>query len=181
LGHHDKKEKFRSYLARVSPVTSSGKIHRQDETMKSPYRFDQPEKSGQYRMIMFEQKQCKTCDELHLDILQREESKQQIKKFDVAVLDMWSDEKITRPDGKSAKIKDWAKQLDIQYAPSLVFLNPQGKEVFRIEAYLRSFHVQSVMDYVSSGAYKTQPNFQRYIDSRADKLRAMGIEVDLMN
>jgi hypothetical protein len=36
------------------------------------------------------------------------------------------------------------------------------------------------MDYVASGAYKEQPNFQRYIDARADELRKQGIEVNLM-
>ena len=36
------------------------------------------------------------------------------------------------------------------------------------------------MDYVASGAYLTQPNFQRYIDERADHLRELGIEVNLM-
>jgi thioredoxin-related protein len=130
---------------------------------------------------MFEQKQCTECDELHLDMLKRKESLEQIKKFDVAVLDMWSEEKVTRPDGTQSSIKDWAKDLNIQYAPSMVYFDTQGKEVFRSDGYLRSFHVQSVMDYVSSDAYKTQPNFQRYIDARAHDLRAEGIEVDLMN
>jgi hypothetical protein len=53
--------------------------------------------------------------------------------------------------------------------------------VFRADAYLKAFHTQSVMDYVSSGAYKTQSNFQRYIDERADHLREQGIEVNIMD
>ena len=55
-----------------------------------------------------------------------------------------------------------------------------GKEVFRTDGYLKAFHVQSTLDYVSSGAYKTQPEFQRFIEDRADKLLAQGIEVDIM-
>ena len=180
LERHDKKEAFHNYLTRVSPAPAKGVIHREVETMSSPYRFDnKPE--GNYRLVMFEQKECKTCDELHLDVLKRKESQEMIKSFEVAVLDMWSDEKVTTPDGKSIKVRDWAKQLNIQYAPSLVYFDKHGKEVFRTEAYLRSFHVQSTMDYVASGAYKEQPNFQRYIDDRAHKLREMGIEVDIMN
>ncbi|MDH5472938.1 MAG: thioredoxin fold domain-containing protein [Gammaproteobacteria bacterium] len=181
LGKHDKNEKFNSYLARVSPAPASGKIHREQETLKSPYRFDTKPALANYRLVMFEQKQCEACDELHQVILQRDESKALLEKFEVSVLDMWSDEMITRPDGKQVTARDWARQLNIQYAPSMVFFDNHGKEVFRIEAYLKSFHVQSVMDYVASSAYQTQPNFQRYIDSRADKLREMGIAVDLMN
>jgi len=36
------------------------------------------------------------------------------------------------------------------------------------------------MDYVTTSAYLEQPNFQRYIDTRADHLREQGIEVNLM-
>jgi len=54
-------------------------------------------------------------------------------------------------------------------------------ECVRSDGYLRAFHVVSVLDYVSSEAYKTQPNFQRYIDNRAHELREQGIEVDFMN
>ena len=180
LGKNDLKESFRSYLARVSPEPASGRIHRQVETMKSPYDFHKTP-SEDYRLVMFEQKQCRECDELHLDILKRDTSKQLLKQFDVAVLDMWSEEKITRPDGKQVKVRDWAKQLNVQYAPSMIYLNKQGEEVFRSEGYLKAFHIQSVMDYVASGAYKEQPNFQRYIDGRAHRLREQGIKVDIMN
>lgn len=178
LGHHDKKQQFRAYLSEVSPAKAKGKIYKSVETIKSPYDFSQA--ANKYRVVMFEQKQCGECDELHNDILLQPESKKQLKKFDVAVVDMWSEEKIIRPDGKQSNIKDWARDLNIQYAPSLVYFNQQGQEVFRSDGYLRTFHVQSVMDYVSSEAYKSQKNFQRYIDKRAHDLRAQGIEVDIM-
>ncbi len=179
LGKHDKKETFRAYLARVSPVAAKGKINRDLETIKQPYDFSR--KKNRYQLIMFEQKQCRECDELHNDVLQRKESRQLLEKFDIAVLDMWSDDKMIRPDGMQSRIKGWAKELNIQYAPSLVYFDTQGKEVFRSDAYLKSFHIQSVMDYVSSGAYKEEPNFQRYIDKRAEHLREQGVTVDLMN
>lgn len=178
LGHHDKNEKFRSYLSKVSPAKEKGKINKEIETIKSPYDFSQDSK--RYQLVMFEQKQCKECDELHNDILKRKESKEQLGKFDVAVLDMWSEDKITRPDGVKSSIKNWAKDLNIQYAPSLVYFDPDKQEVFRSDAYLKAFHVQSVMDYVSSAAYKKQANFQRYIDARAEHLEEQGIEVDIM-
>ncbi len=178
LGHHDKKEKFRAYLARVSPVKTKGKIYTEVESVKAPYNFSQA--TNKYRLVMFEQKQCADCDELHNEVLTRKESIEQLKKFDVSVLDMWSGDEITLANAKKSSIKDWAKQLDIQYAPSLVFFNPQGQEVFRIDGYLKSFHIQSVMDYVSSGAYKTQKNFQRYIDARAKTLEEQGMHIDLM-
>ena len=41
-------------------------------------------------------------------------------------------------------------------------------------------YVQLVMGYVSSQAYKTQANFQRYIERRAEFLSEQGIEVYIM-
>jgi thioredoxin-related protein len=172
--------KFQDYLARVAPQPATGKLHTGVSNV-DPGNLNAALEPGRYLLVIFGQKQCATCDELHLDILQREESRELLQRLNVAVIDMWSDQKIITPDGGQQKIADWAKKLDIKYAPSLVYFNDKGEEVFRSDAYLRSFHVQSVMDYVTTGAYLEQPNFQRYIDERADNLRAQGIEVNLMD
>lgn len=173
--------KFSEYLAVVSPPKSTGKLHRTIETVQKPYQFRQLLKNRKPLIVMFEQKQCPACDELHLDILKRPESKKLLKPFEIAVLDMWGDETLIKPNGRRSNASNWAKELDINYAPSLVFFDSTGKDVFRIEGYLKSFHVQSVLDYVAHEAYKKQSNFQRWIDERAHKLREQGIEVDLMN
>jgi thioredoxin-related protein len=87
---------------------------------------------------------------------------------------------LRRPDGKTSSIARWAAELNVQYAPTLVFFDEHGTEVFRTEAYLKAFHTQSAIDYVASAAYKDQPSFQRFISARADALEARGIHVDLM-
>jgi thioredoxin-related protein len=117
---------------------------------------------------------------LHLDILKRPASREQLDGFDVILLDMWSQHPVTRPDGKTTSVTQWARDLNVQYAPTLVFFDGQGVEVFRTEAYLKAFHIQSSMDYVASGAYLQQPEFQRFIAARADALEARGVHVDLM-
>jgi thioredoxin-related protein len=62
----------------------------------------------------------------------------------------------------------------------MVFFDPKGQEVFRTGAYLKTFHVHGAMDYVATGAYQHQPNFQRFLQHRTDALHARGFEVDLM-
>ena len=171
---------YQDYLAKVEPQPASGKLHTEVISVKNNGNLQQALSSEKHLLVMFEQKQCASCDELHNDMLKREEGKKQLARFNVALFDMWSHEKIITPAGKQIKIRDWVKQLDVKYAPSMVYFNGKGEEVFRTDAYLKSFHTHSVMDYVASGSYKTQPNFQRYIDTRADELREQGIEVDLM-
>jgi len=53
--------------------------------------------------------------------------------------------------------------------------------VFRIDAYLRPFHLASALDYVASGAYRKEPSFQRYLQARAEHLRGRGERIDLWN
>jgi len=171
---------YQDYMASVSPQPSSGKLHDDINSAVSTTDFSKSLSKDKPLLVMFEQKKCASCDELHGDIMKRKESTELLSRFRVAVVDMWSDRQITTPGGENMKMRDWVKKLDVKYAPSLVFFDETGAEVFRTDAYLRAFHIQSVMDYVSSKAYLEQPNLQRYIDARADALRAQGIEVDLM-
>lgn len=168
---------YQDYMEKVDPQPASGRLH---DDINSVVSISDLSKTNKPLLVMFEQKKCSTCDELHQDIIKRKETIEQLSKFDVAVLDMWSSQVINTPTGKKMKIRDWVKKLDVKYAPSLLFFDADGEEVFRTDAYLKAFHTQSVMEYVSSGAYKTQSNFQRYIDERADHLREQGIEVNLM-
>jgi len=174
----EEKISYQDYMAKVNPQPSSGRLHDDINTVASAINLTQKNKP---LLLMFEQRKCNTCDELHLDILKRKDSIELLSHFNVLVLDMWSDKKITTPAGKTIKIRDWVKQLNVKYAPSLLFFDVEGEEVFRTDAYLKAFHTQTAMDYVASEAYKTQSNFQRYVDKRADYLREQGIEVNLMD
>jgi thioredoxin-related protein len=181
VGQHKEKEiSFRDFWKARSPSAASGKLHQSPDWLQPPYPLDR-RKSGKPLLVFFEQKDCAACDELHEDILAREESRKLLAKFDVALFDIWSKTPLTTPDGRATTASEWAKVLNIQYVPSMVMFDAAGKEVFRSDAYLRTFHVQSVLDYVASGAYLKQPNFQRYIQARADALEAQGVHIDLMD
>jgi thioredoxin-related protein len=171
---------FREYLQQVAPEKASGKLHHEPWSMKPPYQLSRKEtKAERPLLVLFEQKQCRICDELHNDILQREGVRALIDMFDVVQLDMWSDTPLVTPEGKRTTAKEWAGQLNVQYAPSMVYFDTEGKEVFRSEAYLKSFHVQTVMNYVALEAYKEYPSFQRFAQARADQIEAEGGHVDM--
>jgi len=171
---------FRTWVAATAPAPASGVLHREPQWL-SPDADLARRTSGRPLLVMFEQKDCAPCDELHMDILQRPESREQLARFDVVLLDMWSREPVHRPGGTTGSVSEWARKLKIQYAPSLVFFDAGGREVFRTEAWLRSFHIQSAMDYVASGSYREQPDFQRFLGTRADALEARGVHIDLLD
>lgn len=173
------RQSFRDYLRQQAPVAAQGKLHQDAGYLAAPYQLNK-RAAGRPLAVLFEQVDCAPCDELHQDILKRPESRALLAKFDVVLLDMWSKTPVTTPDGQTLTAAQWARALNVQYAPTLVMFAANGTEAFRTEAYLRAFHIQSALDYVVSAAYQEQPNFQRYIQTRADALRARGVAVDIM-
>jgi thioredoxin-related protein len=129
--------------------------------------------------VVFETPYCSGCDELHREGFRRPEVNAQLAKFDVARISLLQNEKIIIPDGKSVRASEFARLLKITYTPSIVFFDRAGREVFRIEAYLRPFHLAGSFDYVSSGAYRKQPSFQRFLQAKAERMRSRGQAVEL--
>ncbi|MCK5896884.1 MAG: thioredoxin fold domain-containing protein [Cocleimonas sp.] len=146
-----------------------------DLAVKQPNEKDK----GKYQAVFFEEPHCKPCDLLHQKTLHDKETLKLIKQFKATQLNRYAKTAVITPSGKVTTAKKWATQLNISYLPAIVFFDPKGKEVMRIDAQMRSFHIQSVFDYVLSKAYKTELSFQRYISARADKLREQGRNIDI--
>ncbi|MBU1191263.1 MAG: thioredoxin fold domain-containing protein [Gammaproteobacteria bacterium] len=177
--HVETRMSFRDYVKQQAPVAASGKLHQDPSYLQAPYQLAK-RTGGRPLAVFFEQAECAACDELHQDILKRTESQALLSQYDVVVLDAWSKTPVTTPAGKSITAGEWAREMNVQYVPTLILFDAKGNEAFRTEAYLKAFHIQSALDYVATGAYTAQPNFQRYISSRAEALEAKGIHVDIM-
>ena len=173
---------FRDYYAKVAPQAASGELHQLAASLPQPLKL-RDDRVDSYRplLVMFEQRVCAECNELHQDVLRRPAVANALTNLDVAIVDMWSSDPLQTPDGRELPARDWARELQVNHAPSLVFFDSAGQEVFRTGAYLKSFHVHGAIDYVISGAYKAQPNFQRFLQHRTEALHARGFEVDLMD
>ena len=168
---------FPEYLAKLAPPPAKGMLHAEPFFAKPPYDLSKPA-GGKPVAVFFEQKDCAGCDTLHRDVLSQSATQTQLRRFHVIQLDRWSDTPVVTPAGSRTTARRWADELNVAYVPSAVLFDG-GKEAIRIEAFLKGFHVQSVLDYVASGAYKTQPELQRFIRERADHLREQGVAIDL--
>ena len=158
----------------------SGVFHDEPFFRKEPYVFDRRKPATRPLAVFFEQRNCPGCDEMHATALKADLTRQLLSRFDVFRLDMSGSEAITSPDGAKTSAAQWARELNVQYAPSVVFFDGRGREVFRVDAYVRTFHLQSALDYIASGAYLTEPDFQRFVQARGDAIRERGGRVDLM-
>jgi thioredoxin-related protein len=170
---------YNEYLAASADEASSGRITQEEFCSTAPLDLSTNDTSDRPTAVFFEQKQCPNCDVLHSRVLSEPSTRAMAEKFRCVQLDMWSNEKVTTPAGVALTAREWAKQLDVKYAPTIVLFGRDGQEVIRSEAWFKTFHTQSIFDYVYSGAYRSEPEFQRYITDRADRLREDGTEVDI--
>jgi thioredoxin-related protein len=102
-----------------------------------------------------------------------------LPKFDLARFSLSDKAELTGPEGARTTAEAWARELKVSYTPTIVFFDDRGQEVFRIEAYLRPFHLATSFDYVASGAFRTEPEFQRFIQAKAERMRAQGTKIEL--
>ena len=116
---------------------------------------------------------------MHRDGFSRDEVRAEIQRFDVVRFPLGEPLSVITPGGRNTRADEWARTLNIVYTPSIVFFDASGKEVIRTEAYFRPFHLAGAFAYVSSGAYRREPSFQRFLQARAERMRLEGKTVDL--
>ncbi len=172
---------FSAFLAQNQSGPASETLNEEPFFQKPPFALARSGSVSAQRplLVLFEQPRCAACDEFHQDVLAREATRDQLDDFDVVQLSRWADTPVLTPSGERTTAREWADTLEVKYSPSLLFFDEAGREVFRTEAYLKSFHVQSALEYVASGAYRDEPEFQRFVQARADRLEAEGAHVDI--
>lgn len=162
-----KGRKFEEFMQAAAKEAASPKLHDEPFFLKPPVRLD----SRKPVALLFETPYCAGCDDLHRDGFKRPDVRKLLERFDFYRLTL---------DERRDATTTWADALRVSYTPTIVWFDG-GKEVFRVESYLRPFHLASALEYVASRAYRTEPSFQRYVQARAERLRQRGQNVDLWN
>jgi len=176
-GRMESKVAFGDYIKTAIREPASPQLADEPFFLKPPY--DLRRKPGAKPVaVLFETPYCAACDELHKDGFARPELRGLIGRFDVVRLSLADRSEVITPQGKKISGEAWSRELKVAYTPTIVLFDA-GREVFRIEAYLRPFHLASALDYVASGTYRTEPSFQRFIQARAERLRQAGATVEL--
>lgn len=178
----ERAQSFGDYLDQHARPPASARLNAEPGFLTPPWRLADAlaQGGGKPLLVIFEQGQCAACDELHRDALPRPEVKALIERFVVAQIDVTTRDPVQTPAGAFLPARDWARVIGVAYTPSLVFFDAAGREVFRVEGYLRPFHLASSLEYVASGSYRTESEFQRFVEARAAARRARGEAVDLM-
>ncbi|MDK9701740.1 MAG: thioredoxin fold domain-containing protein [Sulfuritalea sp.] len=169
---------FAEHMKAVPQTGASATLHDEPFLMKPPFNLVR-KPGGKPLAVLFETRHCAPCDELHKEGFKREKTLAAISRFDVVRFSLSGREALTTPDGRSTNAEAWGRELKVSYTPSVVFFDDSGREVFRLEAYLRPFHLASSFEYVGSGAYRKEPEFQRFLQNKAEHMKAGGEKLEL--
>ena len=148
-----------------------------EQTAPAPKSFAAPKgklhSPGRRTVVFVSQGGCEICGEWR-DYLEKESDKWGTH-FQLVAIDRFG----KKPAADNESESEWAKKMKVSFAPTLIFLEKDGREFFRADGYLRAFHLDSVLDYAAAGAVAAEPEFQRFLQNRADKIREAGGEVVL--
>ena len=177
-GHMEHRQALGDYLKQHVRDSASPVLHDEPFFLGPPYDLRR-KPDAKPLAVLFETPYCSPCDELHREGLQRPEVRALVSGFDVARFSLAASTPLTSPAGRTTTAQAWARELGVTYTPTIVFFDRSGVEVFRIDAYLRPFHLAASFDYVAGDGYRSEPSFQRYLQARAERLRTRGETVDL--
>lgn len=168
---HYQRETFRSYLERadVPLVFDSGDLNYEGFFLPPPYALARTHRPGERPLIVFfEQPECHACDILHTGPLTEPEIRERLARFETVQLNLWGKQPVITPDGKRTTEGEWAARMGLFYAPTLIFFDPEGREILRVDSVVQFYRLRNVLDYVASGAYKEYPTFQRWRDAEGE-------------
>lgn len=162
---HYQTEPFSEYLARAEPAFSYGKdtLNDNDAFMPPPYALDRTRFPAQRPLlVVFERRNCHACDVLHAGPLSDPRINSLLNQLDVVQLDIQADTPVLTPSGEKTTAQKWVKDLQLSYAPTLMFFDARGREIIRIESVVWFYRLRNVLNYVTAGGYRQFPTFQAW-------------------
>jgi thioredoxin-related protein len=163
-GHYER-ESFNAYLARGD----SGLSFEPGDLIEEPFFIPPPQNLDRSRvrgerplLVFFERGDCHACDVLHTQPVRERAIRDLFYRFDTVQLDMRADTPVITPDGRRTTARQWAEELGLFYAPSLLFFDETGREILRVDSVVRFFRLRNVLNYVLSKGYLDEPDYQRW-------------------
>ncbi|MDJ0881370.1 MAG: thioredoxin fold domain-containing protein [Gammaproteobacteria bacterium] len=119
-------------------------------------------------MIYFHQEGCPYCAKLVNENFKDPALKAYVQEhFDGIQINMWGDREIVSVGGKSFTEKTFAAALKVQYTPTMLFLNEQGKVALRLNGYYPPQQFRQALKYVAQKEELNQ-SFNEFMLAKQD-------------
>lgn len=120
-------------------------------------------RDGKRLLVYFGQDGCPYCAQLmQTNFTQRPIVDKTRKHFVVVAINIWGDREVTWVDGTRLGEKAFARQLRIQFTPTLVFFDEKGNIALRLNGYYPPRRFEAALDYVA-GRMENKLAFGEYL------------------
>ena len=174
----EKQISFPEYIAGYKKDKQSGELNQQEWILPAPYDLSNLSESKPLA-VLFEEPDCENCNLLHTRTFASPDAEDLLESFQIVQLNRWANTPVIKPDGETTTAVAWGKELGIGFSPAIVLFDNDGNKLFVVDSMLRTFHILGIFDYVSSGAYHTEPSLQRYLSERAEHIISSGKDVNI--
>jgi hypothetical protein len=174
---------------RVEPVLGDDGLYHQSWFLLSfldlRQDFRDAKAAGKRFAVLFEQRGCPYCADLHTKVLARRYINDYVRRnFAILQLDLWGAREVTDFDGARMTEKALAERWGISFTPTIVFYKDEatgldgkwGRELEAVERLALSFGHDTFYDlfvWVRQSIYERDRNFQRFHLARSAERAAM--------
>ncbi|MBU25661.1 MAG: hypothetical protein CMD99_06495 [Gammaproteobacteria bacterium] len=117
--------------------------------------------SNKHLVVFFWQDFCGYCKEtIEKNLTQRSIRKMFDEYFDVVALNIWGSKEVLGLDGEATTEKDIARALEVQFTPTIIFFDSNGKPVLRLNGYVSPAEMEVALTYVHTETYHSQTIFE---------------------
>lgn len=158
-------EKFSDYLARAEPglFFQSGDLIERDFFEPAPHELSRRNSDDQRPLaVFFESGDCHACELLHSGPLSKPQILEEVSQMRAVQLDVTSDVAVKTPSGKETTARQWARELDVFYTPTILLFDPQGNEVMRVDSVVQFYRLWGILDYVNKAGYQQAIDYQAW-------------------
>lgn len=127
--------------------------------------LEEANEEDRHMMIYFHQDGCPYCSKLVEDNFHDPALVKKLQKnFDTIETNMWGNRDLTDWQGRDFDEKSFSAHMKIQFTPTLVFLNPKGEIILRLNGYQSIDKMHATLDYIANKTYLNQ-SYASYINN----------------
>ncbi len=130
-------------------------------------------------MLYFGQNGCPYCKQLiDVNLKQSDIVAKLRRNFDLIEINIVGSREVIWLDGVARTEKDFARFLQVRFTPTLLVVDERGGVLVRINGYFPPAPFSAAIDYVIDGAYRKEPDLQRYLKTRGEHIPQKGSRID---
>ena len=130
--------------------------------------------------VFFENPTCHECEHFRNHILSDSDTRSLLARFRIVRFSRPSTPLLIEPPERQLTVAEWIRQLGVTSTPAVVLFDSSGKRIRHTGYDTGLFEFQSLLDYVVSGAYQSDPSFPHFLRHRVEHLRSHGYDIDTL-